>query len=44
VEGRMSPPTRESVLQYSRAIQNEHYRRLIDRVGLASAPVAVDGG
>jgi hypothetical protein len=44
VEGRMSPPTRESVLQYSRAIQNEHYRRLIDRVGLASAPVAIDGG
>ena len=44
VEGRMSPPKRESVLQYSRAIQNEHFRALIDRVGLGIAPVAVDGG
>jgi hypothetical protein len=44
VEGRMSPPTRESVIRYSRAIQNEHYRTLIDRVGLGITPLAVDGG
>jgi hypothetical protein len=44
VEGRMSPPTRESVLRYSRAIQNEHYRTVIDRVGLRLTPFAVDGG
>jgi Glycosyltransferase Family 4 len=44
VEGRMSPPTRESVLKYSRAIQNENYRRLIDRVALRVTPLAVDGG
>jgi hypothetical protein len=43
VEGRMSPPTRDSVLRYSRAIQNEHYRTLIDRVGRGITPVAVDG-
>jgi hypothetical protein len=44
VEGRMSPPTRESVLKYSRAIQNEHYRKLIDRVALRITPLAIDGG
>jgi Glycosyltransferase Family 4 len=44
VEGRMSPPTRESVLRYSRALQNERYRMLIDRVGLGIPPVTVEGG
>jgi hypothetical protein len=44
VEGRMSPPAKESVLRYSRAIQNEHYRTLIDRVGLGIAPHVLDGG
>ena len=42
VEGRMSPPTRESVLRYSRALQNERYCMLIDRVGLGITPVAVE--
>jgi hypothetical protein len=44
VEGRMSPPTRESVFQYSRAIQNEHYRALIDRVALGITPAPIEGG
>jgi hypothetical protein len=44
VEGRMSPPTRESVFRYSRALQNERYRMLIDRAGLGITPVAVDDG
>jgi len=44
VEGRMSPPSRESVLRYSRALQNERYRILIDRVGLGLTPVAANGG
>lgn len=43
VEGRMSPPARESVLRYSRAIQNEQYGMLIDEVGLGVTPLAVDG-
>lgn len=41
--GHMSPPTQESVLQYSRAIQNEHYRALLDRVAQRSTPVIVNG-
>jgi hypothetical protein len=44
VHGRMSPPSKESVVQYSRAIQNERYSTLIDRVGLGIRPVIVDGG
>jgi Glycosyltransferase Family 4 len=44
VEGRMSPPARESVLKYSREIQNEHYRALIDSVALRATPFAVEGG
>jgi Glycosyl transferase 4-like domain len=44
VEGRMSPPTRDSVLQYSRAIQNEHYRTLIDSVARGITPAPIDGG
>lgn len=43
-EGRMSPPTRESVFQYSRVIQNEHYCALIDRVGLGITPAPFEGG
>jgi glycosyltransferase involved in cell wall biosynthesis len=43
-EGRMSPPTKESVIQYSRAIQNEHYHTLIDRVGLGIAPAPFGSG
>lgn len=43
VEGRMSPPAKESVLRYSRAIQNEHYCTLIDRVGLGIAPAPAEG-
>ena len=44
VEGRMSPPTRESVFQYSRAIQNERYCALIDRVALGITPAPIEGG
>jgi hypothetical protein len=44
VEGRMSPPTKDSVFQYSRAIQNEHYCTLIDRVGRRNTPASIDGG
>jgi hypothetical protein len=44
VEGRTSPPTRESVLKYSRVIQNEHYRVLLDSVALRTAPLAIEGG
>jgi hypothetical protein len=43
VDGRMSPPARESVLRYSRAIQNEQYRALIQSVGLRIAQRAVGG-
>jgi len=42
-EGRMSPPSMESVLPYSRALQNERYRALIDRLGLGITPLAADG-
>jgi Glycosyltransferase Family 4 len=44
VEGRMSPPTRESVFQYSRAIQNKRYCALIDRVALGITPAPIEGG
>jgi hypothetical protein len=44
VERRVSPPAKESVLRYFRALQNERYRMLIDRVGLGILPVTVEGG
>jgi Glycosyl transferase 4-like domain len=44
VEGHMSPPAKEHVLRYSRAVQNERYRMLIDRVGLGITPAAGDDG
>lgn len=44
VEGRMSPPSTESVLPYSRALQNERYRTLIDRVGQGITPAPIEGG
>jgi hypothetical protein len=37
VQGNMSPPTGDSVLRFSRAIQNQHYRMLIDSVGQRTA-------
>jgi len=44
VQGRMSPPTENAVLRFSRAIQNEHYRNLIDKVGHGIRSKAVHSG
>jgi hypothetical protein len=43
VEGRMSPPTKESVLWYPRSLQNERYGMLIDKVGLGIPPDGCHG-
>jgi Glycosyl transferase 4-like domain len=43
IDGRMSPPTKDSILRYSRAIQNERYGDLIDRLARRHPIIDLDG-